>query len=516
MGQKVNPIIFRQPHGKPQSSLWLSKFDKYSQFLSQKMEIEDFLTFSSKSGGLIPKFFFMKRTSEFLELHLDLYTSFFLGKRRQVLGATSLFKLLKKKYTFLPRVKYMSSLLEPFEDSNDNGTKKAKPLLTLKKFTKRGVSSKNRKSSSFLNIEKRNFLKGEKLKYLPDTSLNHANQFSSFKKDKILANPLKKNADSQKTYKKFKDKPYAGCKTRGLHFHASNVKKLVQIPVKPSLLLKKVKKQKKNSCLSFKNFPKPSENFFFLIFNEKKKILLKEKDPFSIFSVNRKSSFQRVVRIMLPKFNRFFRKKKIFYTFRKFNRTKSCSFLKKPTSLSLLNLNKSLCSSLQNFTGIEKVKIKFYSSQLKFLPLLKAYQKKVRRGLISFKRNKNFAAYFKESLHILFLVFSTFSQGNAALLSRLITRLLQANRRQIFIVKFLKKALAVFFKRLPSRCVSLSGIRVMIKGRLNKRPRTKTIIIQQGQISSQTFSMPVDFHYTQVVTRFGSFGLRIWLSKKLI
>jgi hypothetical protein len=502
MGQKVNPIIFRQPYGKPQSSVWLSKFDNYSQFLSQKTEIENFLTFLSKSGGIIPKSFFMKRTSEFLELHLDLYFSSFLAKQRQVLGATSFFKILKKKYTFLPRIKYMSSLMEPFESSDNNGIIKAKPLFTLKKFPKGGVSTKYRKSFSFSSIEKRNFLKGEKLKYLPETSLSLSHQSSSLKDCKISVNSLKKKSDVQKKYKKSKDEFYNGCKTRALPSHVR--------------IVKKVKRHKKDSHLSFKNLSEPSKNVFFLIFNEKKKSLLKEESTFSILSVKRKSFFPRIVRIMLPKFMRFFRIKKTFYRFRKFNRIKSCGFLKRPTNLSLLNLNESLCNSLQNFTGIEKVKIKFYSSQLKFLPLLKVYLKKVRRGLISFRRNKNFASYFKESLQILFLVFSTFSQGNAALLSRLITRLLQANRRQIFIIKFLKKALAVFFKRLPSRCVSLSGIRVMLKGRLNKRPRTKTIIIQQGQISSQTLSMPVDFHYTQVVTRFGSFGLRIWLSKKLI
>jgi ribosomal protein S3 len=108
-----------------------------------------------------------------------------------------------------------------------------------------------------------------------------------------------------------------------------------------------------------------------------------------------------------------------------------------------------------------------------------------------------------------------FSFGNAMLLTKVIGRLLQTNRRQITVIKFLKKAMAIFFRKLPAKFSSLNGIRITIVGRFNKRPRTKTFVLQQGQLCLQTLSMPIDFHYTQVVTLFGSFGVKVWLSKKI-
>jgi hypothetical protein len=254
---------------------------------------------------------------------------------------------------------------------------------------------------------------------------------------------------------------------------------------------------------------------FFIIFKQRKKYFFKRKEKISILSVLKKSFTPKLLRVKIVKLKKLLKTGKCIYNFHRFNCLKASGPSKKIKSFPFLKLNKILCVFLQRFVGIEQIKIRFFSTQLKFLPTFKLLRRKVDRRLFFFKRNKSLTPYFKESLEILFLVFSMFSFGNAILLTKLIGRLLEVNRRQIVIVKFFKKVMAIFFRRLPKRVCGLSGMRIMIIGRFNKRPRTKTIILQQGQICLQTISIPIDFHYRQVVTLFGSFGVKVWLSKKI-
>jgi hypothetical protein len=185
------------------------------------------------------------------------------------------------------------------------------------------------------------------------------------------------------------------------------------------------------------------------------------------------------------------------------------------SSFDLLELNKSLCESLQKFIGIEKVRIRFSSGQLFFLPALRLYLKVFLKELFFFKRNKHLSLFFFETLEVLYFVLGTFSKGNAMLLANLLVFMFESSRSHVFIVRFLKKALGVFFDKISPDFIVVSGIKVLIKGRFNKRRRTKTLVLQRGQVSLQTISNPVDYFYAQAVTLYGSFGIKVWLSKKI-
>jgi hypothetical protein len=112
-----------------------------------------------------------------------------------------------------------------------------------------------------------------------------------------------------------------------------------------------------------------------------------------------------------------------------------------------------------------------------------------------------------KTVETLYFVLGTFGYGNASLLGKLVSYMIEKNRKHMLTVRFLKKALQIFFQNLPGNFLAVDGLKILIKGRFNKRRRTKTIVLQQGQISLQTLKTPIDYHQTQAITLYGAFGI---------
>lgn len=268
-------------------------------------------------------------------------------------------------------------------------------------------------------------------------------------------------------------------------------------------------------CLSYKN-----RLFYFLIVKNKKQSSLNTSEENKIISAAKKQSRSHYknlnfVRLNFNKFKRLFILKKFKYNFRNYNLQKyDFNNLIKKDNFDLLELNKNLCKSLQHFCGLEEVQVNISSNQLNYLPSFKFYQKKVYKELIQFQKNRDLQKYFVETLENLYFVLGSFGYGNAYLLSTLLIFLLENIRKQIFVAKFLQKSLQVLFDSLPSENLAIDGIKILIKGRFNKRRRTKKIVLQEGLISLQTIESPIDYHQTQAITIYGSFGIKIWISKR--
>jgi len=142
------------------------------------------------------------------------------------------------------------------------------------------------------------------------------------------------------------------------------------------------------------------------------------------------------------------------------------------------------------------------------------YQRLLHKKLSFFQRNKELKKYFSESIETLYFTLGTFGYGNASLLGKLVSFMIENNRKHTLSVRFLKKSLQILFQNLPQNFFAVDGVKILIKGRFNKRRRTKTIVLQQGQISLQTIKTPIDYHQTQAITLYGAFGIKIWLAKK--
>lgn len=268
-------------------------------------------------------------------------------------------------------------------------------------------------------------------------------------------------------------------------------------------------------CLSYKN-----RLFYFLIVKNKKESSLNPSEENKIISVRKKQSRSHYknlnfVRLNFNKFKRLFVLKKFKYNFKHYNLQKYApTNIIKKDNFDLLELNKNLCKSLQHFCGLEEVQVNISSNQLNYLPSFKFYQKKVYKELIQFQKNRDLQKYFVETLENLYFVLGSFGYGNAYLLSTLLIFLLENIRKQIFVAKFFQKSLQVLFENLPPENLAIDGIKILIKGRFNKRRRTKKIVLQEGQISLQTIDSPIDYYQTQAITIYGSFGIKIWISKR--
>jgi hypothetical protein len=259
--------------------------------------------------------------------------------------------------------------------------------------------------------------------------------------------------------------------------------------------------------------------FFFFLKNSKKIKILPKKDSVSLsFLLNEKLEKEQTYncfRYKPSKLTDLFLLNKVRLRYKKASfRASAPIYHSQKYSNTLLDLSKRLCRSLQKFTGLEKITLKLSSQQLFFLPMLKLYRQIILKELLFFQKNKELSKFFFEVIECTYFIFSTFGFGNAALLSSFIKAFLESSRKQLLFVKFLQKILSIFFTSLPSKIRAIEGIKVSIKGRFNKRRRTKTYVIQEGQISLQTINLPVDYCQTHAVTLCGSFGIKVWISKR--
>lgn len=424
MGQKINPIIFRQGITRQETSKWIARNDQISNLQLQDFEIRNFLNSLLRSHGILLRSSRISRSSKKLLIELDLYFSTVFAKQSRFFWAKNLFQTLKKKYIELKKMRDLKDFINEVRNySSDSFDSEAPILFSDKKKIKYKLSRQKHKKS-FLKKKKENFV------------------FNS-------------------------------------------------------------------SVLTYKN-----RFFFFLLKKKERSETFVKKENFAILGGVKHSSKSALLRLKFAKLKKLFHNKRLKYNFQNYNLKASFVNIKRDKK-SLLGLTKALSQSLQNFTGYEDLHLRIYSSQLNFLPTFKYYRRSIEKDLYYLQRSKDLKNYFTETLQTLYFVTGSFGCGNAALLAKFITYMIETNRRHTSSVRFLKKSLQVFFKNLPASTFAIDGIKIMIKGRFNKRRRTKTIVLQEGEISLQTLKTPIDYHQTQAITLYGSFGIKVWLAKKV-
>ena len=85
---------------------------------------------------------------------------------------------------------------------------------------------------------------------------------------------------------------------------------------------------------------------------------------------------------------------------------------------------------------------------------------------------------------------------------------LRIQKRHKYFLVFLKKTLnnLIFLKFSKTK-----GIKIIINGRFNKRPRARTESIIIGDVPVQTLNKPIQYEETTAYTKDGTFGIKIWL-----
>ena len=209
----------------------------------------------------------------------------------------------------------------------------------------------------------------------------------------------------------------------------------------------------------------------------------------------------------------------------------------KSSLVSLKFLNR-LTESIIAFTGLKKVNLEFTSSQLTYSPYFWQFLRRIEnqeerknkagkgknlrnRGGIRrvkqlfsfFLRNKELKPFVWEGIELFYFAFASYGNGNSYLIGNYIKSLFQNVRRQATVLRFLKFLMSFYFTKMPANLRRIDGMRVILKGRVGKAPRSKKVTLSFGQISLQTINAPLDYYQTFAITANGSFGIKVFLAK---
>lgn len=135
--------------------------------------------------------------------------------------------------------------------------------------------------------------------------------------------------------------------------------------------------------------------------------------------------------------------------------------------------------------------------------------KLLKKNLVNLKRyDKN--DFFKEGVNTLFVC--TTQKNSASLLAHFIATQMQKLKRHNFFFRFIKTALLIFTNNTNS---NLQGIKIKIKGRLNRAPRAKHKIINIGKgVPNLTINSNIDYSEETSFSSNGTFGVKVWTSEK--
>jgi ribosomal protein S3 len=146
------------------------------------------------------------------------------------------------------------------------------------------------------------------------------------------------------------------------------------------------------------------------------------------------------------------------------------------------------------------------------IKLINVFNKKkhdiIKKKLIKLKKYQK-SSFFKEGTNI---IFSLISKNNSAFLfSNFIAITLKKLKYHNFFFKFIKTALTIF---ISDKFIStkIQGIKIKIKGRLNKAPRAKSKIIIIGNLPIFTIDSNIDYAETTSYTSNGTLGVKVWMS----
>lgn len=219
------------------------------------------------------------------------------------------------------------------------------------------------------------------------------------------------------------------------------------------------------------------------------------------------------------------RKKKLFNNqitnLRKFQEEKKiknkvnllASKLDKNQTINLKEFQEVLLESLAKYTK-NKIDISITLQNLNSTKQLS--QNQIKDSKITFRQLRKFVknSFFKEAINILFI--TIIKRKSAKLLAEFISDQFRLNqlktdqiaisRKDNYFLGFLKQSIRLL---ITSEVSSLTGIKIVIKGRFNRAPRARSVILQFGKFSLQSFDSKIDYFQSTAYTINGTFGVKV-------
>jgi len=71
------------------------------------------------------------------------------------------------------------------------------------------------------------------------------------------------------------------------------------------------------------------------------------------------------------------------------------------------------------------------------------------------------------------------------------------------------------FTILANQNASILGLKLLISGKIQGKTRANSLFIHSGSIPNQTISKNIEFSKIHIYTRYGAFGFKFWVNKKI-
>ena len=216
---------------------------------------------------------------------------------------------------------------------------------------------------------------------------------------------------------------------------------------------------------------------------------------------------------IIDKNNKIIRLKKNLWKKNTLNKKKTNIFFKKNIKILLPDIKKFL-SLITN----SKINLIFINS-LSFCKFYYFSQKKKKKTDTNerfnlwplerylFNRYKYSAIYIKDFIHLSFI---TVLIKNPQVLVNFIGhqfKHLPKNRKQLKLLSFITQTIKIVCELRRE----IIGFKLQIKGRLNRRNRTKTYNFKKGIMPIQTINTRVEYGYSEGFTRTGLIGIKFWI-----
>jgi small subunit ribosomal protein S3 len=117
--------------------------------------------------------------------------------------------------------------------------------------------------------------------------------------------------------------------------------------------------------------------------------------------------------------------------------------------------------------------------------------------------------FFKECINILSIVIK--KKNSAKLLTEFLAFQFSVMKRHNYFLNFLKRALILM---LNSKLSSIHGIKLVLKGRLNGKPRAKKKILLIGKVPLHTLDAKINYSSSVGYSQYGTFGIKVWICEK--
>ena len=131
----------------------------------------------------------------------------------------------------------------------------------------------------------------------------------------------------------------------------------------------------------------------------------------------------------------------------------------------------------------------------------------MRRSLSVVKRNKHNRFFFRTGV-LLQLGLRTL---DADLLSKVVCALLKKHRRHWLVFSFLQKSIRYYRQ---SGLLNYEGLGIRVAGKINGYRRKRRRFLKFGVLPLQGLAHDIGYSYRVVVTKFGVFGVRVWVLRK--